>query len=58
MPIPQDYLLADEELDNKPLRTAEEAYYFFRKEDLGSGITSGGVDCPEDSMFSFAEQVH
>ena len=26
VPIPQDYLLADEELDNKPLRTAEEAY--------------------------------
>jgi len=34
VPIPQDYLLADEELDNKPLRTAEEAL-FFRKEDLG-----------------------
>jgi hypothetical protein len=33
VPIPQDYLLADEELDNKPLRTAEEAYYFSRKED-------------------------
>ncbi|CQR75175.1 hypothetical protein SOV_36790 [Sporomusa ovata DSM 2662] len=28
VPIPQDYLLADEELDNKPLRTAEEAYIF------------------------------
>jgi hypothetical protein len=28
VPIPQDYLLADEELDNKSLRTAEEAYFF------------------------------